>query len=394
MDKKTVVSIIKLLFGIQIIAAVMLIVADIVALCNYDINEISKLNTLFDAVMTVRVGAIIIFSVSLLICGVMYLLHALYGKSFGGALVATFLFIMNFVLKPYSSYENLEQYLRQRAADMFENAFSGSSSQSSDSGPFFIFILLIIASVIIISLYGSSFTDVDEFVKTADQTTDKTPDEKKDNWICPQCKCKNPTSSRNCLICGTIAPQKIGESNKNNKTWVCTECQTINSVDKKYCVKCKKLRAEKICPNCDGVIDANAPYCPICKTTFQLKRSSKCSICGSEIAEGLTMCEKCRNQPPVPVISEEKGRTCFFCGKTISPGAKFCGKCGKIQPPTVEEEKKAVICECGAEIPLGNSFCGKCGKPVPKERICKKCGKIVPPEFAFCGVCGTEFGKE
>lgn len=237
MDKKTLSQATKFLFAVQIIASIMVIIASIVALCNAELDKLSKISTLFDAVMTIRVGCIITFSVSLLACAVMYYLKAPLTKTFFGTVIGIFMFIMNFVLKPYSSSENFSKHFIDNFDDILSSMFSSSNNYSDVSLPIAVFILLMLVAAVSMSLYAYSFSDISEYEEQEKNSIASA----KGGWECQNCQKINSASSSFCIKCFNSKPNIITSPVKSKtNTWKCKNCGTVNSEEKNIALIAKK----------------------------------------------------------------------------------------------------------------------------------------------------------
>ncbi|MGN0669243.1 MAG: zinc ribbon domain-containing protein [Oscillospiraceae bacterium] len=341
---------------LQILSSILIIIAAIVSFVS--LNELKtnykSFESFFGAVNLARVGAIITFSLSIITVIIAYFIDFAVGKAAGGAVISTVMFILNFVLVPFSSKESLASSLADRFANSLYNYGSQSLSTDSYSSFYPPMIILLIVSLIMISVVGASLNE-----QPVDTTT-ITPPSQSDSWTCPFCNTVNPKLQPICYNCHSIRPSTDEDEPKLSDTKTCTFCGAKLSSSASICWNCKK---------------------PYQTDSAQQKPKIKiCSYCGAEINCEAIFCEKCgkSTKMPKPVTDAEtksvetektnsKTKICKFCGATISADGEFCGKCGKpINPPA--PPKKAKTCGfCGAKIPLGNSFCGKCGAEVKSD---------------------------
>lgn len=83
----------------------------------------------------------------------------------------------------------------------------------------------------------------------------------------------------------------------------------------------QKAKQQHQCPECSGLVDANARFCPHC-------------------GHQLVIFDKCQS-----------------CQKNLPPNAKFCPRCGS----PVSNKATFKKCSCGAENLFNSVFCNHCG---------------------------------
>ncbi len=438
----------KFFLVIQLLAALVVLIGVIVVGCNVDSvsSSLQSAETFFGAVMAVRVGIIITFITSIIICAATYFLTKLpiVGVPIGGAVTASLLFVFNFILEPFSSKEKLLSY---GISSLFNSMSGGSSDGFGNVSPKQFIWIVVILDIVMMIFTGEGFSDNSE--KETDISV-------KEPWVCPDCNTLNSRFYNVCKECGEKRPveNRIDSSKQpwHAASWTCPNCHTLNSGFRDVCIECG---SGKIKPSndseaggwiCKLCLAKNSPYSTHCawcnakrptqsspnsSTEDDSPKKKLCEFCGSEVSGDAEYCEKCGNRlitpTPVETVSptaqesaliretdtpaeppqleepqETKPETkiCRFCGAEMSASAHFCRNCGKSeteQDNSAEEQTPAStkFCGfCGAEIPADNRFCGMCGKEMPTEKICAKCGAVIPPENNFCGKCGAKYGSD
>ena len=126
------------------------------SLNNYLESFIGGFGSVLNAVMFWRVCAIVCFSSSVMFLIMLYLIgFNKFGKPACGTVFTTVLFIMNFLVAPFSSVEKFEEYVVRNINSIdYSNIDSGVVN--------FIFVVVMITPVISLFLFMFSFSDLDK----------------------------------------------------------------------------------------------------------------------------------------------------------------------------------------------------------------------------------------
>jgi membrane protease subunit (stomatin/prohibitin family) len=81
--------------------------------------------------------------------------------------------------------------------------------------------------------------------------------------------------------------------------------------------------ATTTCSDCQGVIPADARFCPLCG--HQQVILSKCANCGKNLALNAKFCSRCGH----PTTEHPKIVLCPYCKTENLPGAMYCNQCGQ-----------------------------------------------------------------
>jgi len=435
----------KFFLVIQLLAALVVAIGVIVAYCNVDSvsSSLQSAETFFGAVMAVRVGIIITFITSIIICTATYFLTKLHiGKSIGGAVTASLLFVFNFILEPFSSKEKLLSY---GISSLFNSMSGGSSDGFGNVSPSQFIWIVVILDIVMMILTGVNFSD--------DSETETDISVKEKTWVCPNCNTLNSGFRDVCIECGS---GKIKPSNDSKAgSWICKSCLAKNSPNSSHCAWCNAKRPtqsspnssteddspkKKLCKFCGSEVSGDAEYCEKCAEKKPSERGymewKTCSNCGELIPVASLFCYKC-GKVFKPSNSANQS-ACPFCGSEVSGDAEYCEKCGNrlitptpveavsptvqesalisetdipAEPPQLEEPQETKpetkICRfCGAEMRASAHFCRNCGKSETEQdnsaeeqtpastKFCGFCGAEIPADNRFCGMCGKEMPTE
>ena len=82
-------------------------------------------------------------------------------------------------------------------------------------------------------------------------------------------------------------------------------------------------RQQVKCPDCGGVVDKDAKFCPNCG--HQLMVFDQCVNCGKNLSPNARFCPRCGH----PADEKPASKKCPNCGTENLPGASFCNQCGE-----------------------------------------------------------------
>ncbi len=94
----------------------------------------------------------------------------------------------------------------------------------------------------------------------------------------------------------------------------------------------------------------------------------KCTVCGCENEENVTLCAQC-GLNLLPAAEPVETVVCVHCGKQLRPSAKYCVYCGEKQvaPLPVEEIAEEPVGEAAAEPACDTEPAAQAEKPAPEE---------------------------
>lgn len=209
---------------LQILSSLLTAVAVVIsiAICK-DINSYKEIEKIFCTVMTARVGSIVCFSASIFSTIITYFCNIALGKYIVEIACSIGMFILNFILAPFSSAENLAGSLTNSIINSLYNNGNQTLHESSTPSIAAPLIILIILAIIVFFISSVSINDQPKKNRTA--LVKRTPE-----------------MTKFCGFCGNAIP-----------------------VGNKFCGACgKPAPIEKICPNCGAKIPLGNSFCGKC----------------------------------------------------------------------------------------------------------------------------------
>lgn len=211
---------------LQILASLLTAVSVVISIAiSKDINSYEEIQKIFGAVMTARVGAIVCFSASLFSTIITYFGNIALGKYIVELACSIGMFVINFIIAPFSSAENLARSLTSSLLNSLNNYGNQSSSISSSPSIAAPLIILIILAIIV--FFISSVSINDQSKKNRSVLVKRAPEKTK---FCGFCGAEIPSGNKFCGVCG------------------------------------KPASIDKICPNCGAKIPLGNSFCGKCGT--------------------------------------------------------------------------------------------------------------------------------
>jgi len=134
------------------------------------------------------------------------------------------------------------------------------------------------------------------------------------------------------------------------------------------------MMTQKTCTGCNGSIDANMRFCPLCgndtSKTAPASDNTTCSKCGESFSKRYKFCPGC-SAPYTP---------CSACGEDMKPESPVCPTCGATAPKPCPN--------CGKNVSGNHKFCPECGGSLVKK--CGECGVVIEGNHKFCPECGNK----